>query len=71
MEKCNIEAERGRVQMTKEEISKELGITSKTYLAYTRGERPIPSFTLLKMARMFGCSTDYLLGYTPQTTRGA
>ena len=38
----NIEAERARLQLTKEDISRELGITSKTYLAYIRG-KPIPS----------------------------
>lgn len=37
MIRANIEAERGRLQLSKEEISKELGITSKTYLSYVRG----------------------------------
>lgn len=61
----NIEAERGRLQLTKEEISKNLGITSKTYLAYIRG-KPIPSNVLIKMSRMFGRSVDYLLGLTTE-----
>lgn len=38
----NIEAERGRLQLSKEELSKQLGITSKTYLSYIRG-KAIPS----------------------------
>ena len=58
----NIEAERGRLQMTKEALSAELGITSKTYLSYVRGDTPIPSDVLLKMAQLFRCGTDYLLG---------
>ena len=58
---CNIEAERVRAQMSKEAISKALGITSKTYLSYIRGETAIPSDVLLHMANMFHCSTDYLL----------
>lgn len=57
----NIEAERGRKQFTKEDMAKALGISSKTYLSYIRGERPIPSDKLLKMAHLFHCSTDYLL----------
>ena len=61
----NIEAERGRLQLTKEEISKNLGITSKTYLAYIRG-KPIPSDVLIEMSRMFGRSVDYLLGLTTE-----
>ena len=43
-------------------MSKELGITSKTYLSYVRGTTPIPSDVLIKMAKRFGCTTDYLLG---------
>ena len=61
----NIEAERGRLQLTKEEISKNLGITSKTYLAYIRG-KPIPSNVLIEMSRMFGRAVDYLLGLTTE-----
>lgn len=58
----NIEAERARLQLTKSEISKQLGITGATYNNYLNGIHPIPSAILLKMADMFGCSTDYLLG---------
>lgn len=63
----NIEAERARLNMTKEEISKRLGITSKTYLAYVRG-KTIPSDVLVEMSKMFGCSTDYLLGLTDRAS---
>ena len=59
----NIEAERGRLQLTKEELSKMLGVTSKTYLAYVRGN-PIPSTILIEMSKIFGCTIDYLLGLT-------
>jgi len=61
--RANIEAERGRSQMSKEALSRELGITSRTYWNYLAGG-PIPSDKLLHMARLFGCSTDYLLGLT-------
>lgn len=60
--KCNIEAERGRLQMTKEELASKLHISSKTYLSYVRGDTPIPSDVLLEMSKLFRCSTDYLLG---------
>lgn len=56
----NIEAERGRLQLSKEEISKQLGITSKTYLSYVRGSA-IPSTILIKMSKLFNCTVDYLL----------
>lgn len=61
MSNKNIEVERWKLQISKEEISRRLGISSKTYLAYTRG-KAIPSSVLIKMALMFGCSVDYLLG---------
>lgn len=67
--KLNIEAERGRLQMSKEALSRELGITSKTYLFYVRESRPIPSDILIQMATLFQCSTDYLLGLSEQRTR--
>lgn len=56
----NIEAERARLQLTKEEMAKQLGISSKTYRSYTNG-KPIPSTILIKMSRIFNCSVDYLL----------
>ncbi len=61
----NIEAERGRLQLTKEELSKRLGITSKTYLSYIRGNA-IPSSVLINMSQIFDCTVDYLLGLTTE-----
>lgn len=63
----NIEAERGRKQLSKEGLSRNLGITSRTYWNYITGG-PIPSDKLVMMAEMFGCSTDYLLGLTKERT---
>lgn len=63
----NIEAERGRKQMSKEALSRELNITSRTYWNYLAGG-PIPSDKLVHMARLFECSTDYLLGLTDHRT---
>lgn len=56
----NIEAERARLQLTKEEMARELGISPKTYRNYTNG-KPIPSTILIKMSKIFNCSVDYLL----------
>ena len=61
MPRMNIEAERGRLGMTKEQMCAALGITGKTYNAYIRG-RPIPSSILEKLREMTGKSVDYLLG---------
>ena len=64
----NIEAERVRKQMTKEDLSATLGITPKTYLNYVRGDTPIPSNILISMARLFNCRTDDLLGIAAQNS---
>lgn len=64
----NIEAERGRIGLSKEAISKKLNITSKTYNGYVSQKNPIPSDILLAAADMFGCSVDYLLGLTENRT---
>ena len=60
--KNNIEAERARLQLSMEALSTQLEISPKTYSSYVRGLTPIPSDTLLKMAEIFQCSVDYLLG---------
>lgn len=59
--RMNIEAERSRLGYTKAEVSEKLKITQNTYNRYLRGG-DIPSDVLIKMAEMFKCTTDYLLG---------
>ena len=61
MNRVNIEAERGRLQMTKTNMCQELGVTLKTYNSYIRGA-VIPSDVLEKLRSMTGRSIDYLLG---------
>lgn len=58
----NIERERAGHGFTKTEIASKLNITYTTYQSYVSGKRHIPSDILIKMADMFHCSTDYLLG---------
>lgn len=58
---ANIEAERVRNRMTKEDLSTSIGVTSKTYKAYVTGKSPIPSSVLIRLAALFHCSVDYLL----------
>lgn len=59
----NIEAERGRLCMTKSGMCAALGITLKTYNGYIRGAT-IPSDVLEALHKLTGCSVDYLLGLT-------
>ena len=61
--RVNIEAERARLQMTKTDMCKQLGITLKTYNEYIRGS-VVPSTVLEKLRNLTGRSVDYLLGLT-------
>lgn len=63
--RCNIEAERGRMQMTKAEMCNLLGVTSKTYNSYIKGG-VIPSTVLETLRQLTGRSIDYLLGLDQQ-----
>ena len=63
MQRTNIEAERGRLGMTKGELCRAIGVTPKTYNSYISGAS-IPSRVLEKLHEMTGKSLDYLLGLT-------
>lgn len=57
----NIEAERIRYGMTKQDLARSLGISDNTLYNWERNG----AFTLaamLKLAGMFHCSLDYLVG---------
>lgn len=58
----NIEAERARRNMSRQQLADFLGVSIKTYTKYINGESSIPSKLLIKMAGEFGCTVDYLLG---------
>lgn len=57
----NIEAERVRNGMTKDDFSRFLGISLRTYYNWQKGESPIPHTALAKMKKKFGKDIDYLL----------
>lgn len=63
--RVNIEAERGRLQMTKTDMCQMLGVTMKTYNGYISG-RMIPSSILEQLREMTGRPIDYLLGLDSQ-----
>lgn len=57
----NIEAERARKGLTKEELATILGVDRKTLRKWVNVGN-IPMEKLNQMANFFGCTTDYLLG---------
>ncbi|MBQ3194957.1 MAG: helix-turn-helix transcriptional regulator [Clostridia bacterium] len=46
------------------QISKVLGMSQTGYSKYETGENDIPTAVLIKLARFYGTSIDYLLGET-------
>lgn len=58
----NIEAERARIGMSKDDFAKKLGIATKTYYNWLNGVNPIPSDRLIEMSFLCDSKIDYLLG---------
>lgn len=57
----NIETERVRNRLTKEEVAKKLGVSMRTYCNWVKEETDIPGVALIKLGRIFGTSMDYLM----------
>ena len=57
----NIDAERARKNLTNEGLAMELGVSRKTLYNWI-SSGSIPQSALEKMADVFGCTVDYLLG---------
>lgn len=61
----NIEAERARLNLTRTELAENLSVSRKTYANWQNGKTDIPSSFIIAMTKLFGVSSDYLLGVTP------
>lgn len=59
-----IEAERARRGYTIEEFALKIGVYEKTYRNWKKDNKPITSDVLVRIAKLFDCSADYLLGLT-------
>ena len=58
----NIEAERVRCGLSRTAMAEQLGVSRGTLRSWLRGDTEIPASKLAEMARLFQCSSDYLLG---------
>ena len=58
----NIEAERERHGWTHAALAEQLGVSRDTLKNWLRGDAEIPAPKVAEMARLFQCSSDYLLG---------
>jgi len=50
--------------LTQTQIAKQLGMSQTGYSKYETGENDIPTATLIRLARIYNTSVDYLLGET-------
>lgn len=48
--------------MTQEEVAKYLNMNRNVYRRYETGEREVPVWALIELAKLYEVSTDYLLG---------
>ena len=55
--------------LTQKEIGEILGMSQTGYSKYETGENDIPSSVLIKLARFYNTSIDYLLGETDNPKR--
>ncbi|MDE5753368.1 MAG: helix-turn-helix domain-containing protein [Oscillospiraceae bacterium] len=62
MLKTQLKLLRQKKGLTKKAVAKAIGITERAYIAYEYGERDVSTETLVKLAKYFGVTTDYLLG---------
>ena len=60
----NMEAERARHGMTRQDVACHLTVSPRTYLNWMTGKSEIPCSAIVKLARLWGTTTDYLLGLT-------
>lgn len=58
----NIEAERARMGWSRAKLAEYIGTTEAVIRNWHSGRTDLPASKLIKMAQLFGCSTDYLLG---------
>lgn len=52
--------------LTQTQIAQYLGMSQTGYSKYETGENDVPTQVLIALAKLYGTSTDYLLGLTDQ-----
>lgn len=55
--------------LTQTQVARMLAMSQTGYSKYETGENDIPTAILIKLARFYGTSIDYLLGETPEPKR--
>ncbi|MBR7116851.1 MAG: helix-turn-helix transcriptional regulator [Clostridia bacterium] len=50
--------------LTQKVVAKELNCSQQVYSNYELGQRDIPTYILIKLAKFYGVSVDYILDLT-------
>ena len=65
----NLQSERKRLGLTRKQLAEKIGRSEAAIGKWERGESsPALMSDALKLATVFGCSTDYLCGLTEERT---
>lgn len=66
MAENRIGSERIRLRMTQSDLAQLIEVTDKTVSVWESNNEKCPTPAIKKLANIFGCSTDYLLGMSEQ-----
>ena len=55
--------------LTQKEVAKMLSCSQQVYSNYELGQRDIPTDILIKLSRLYGVTTDYILGLSNDSGR--
>ena len=55
--------------LTQKELAAHLNCSQQVYSNYELGQRDIPTDILIKLSKLYGVSTDYILGLTNNPTQ--
>ena len=57
--------------LTQQAVADYLHMNLTVYRRYEKGDREIPVWAVIRLAELYHCSTDYLLGLTDRRSRHA
>lgn len=53
--------------LSQRQVAEYLNMKQPQYSRYERGQRDIPTDVLIRLAKLYNTTTDYLLGLTPRS----
>ena len=60
----NMKAERARLGLSAKTVALRIGVSENALLRWESGEAEPMAGNLVKLSHLYGCSPEYLLGYT-------